>query len=815
MQYEQVDSDQDRVAAFHGYEAFETLPEREFDDLARLAAYICDAPIALVSFVTSKRRWLKARVGFSGPETSLDPSFCTITIQQSDLFVVPDTLVDPRFSSNARATAAPLVRFYAGAPLITPEGSVIGTLCVLDTVPRGLAPAQGSALRALSRQVMSQLELRRAKAVSVRAMREAQVAEEALRASEEFKTRMIEASLDCIKVLDLEGRLLSMNEGGMRTLEICDFAPLCNSCWADLWPAESQATVRMAVETAKNGGVGRFVGFCPTAQGAPKWWDVAVSAILDRQGRPDRVLAVSRDITDRKQTEQLFRTITEGTAAAVGDAFFVSLVRGLAETLQVRYVFVAECMMTNKRARTRAFWDGNDFRENFEYELVGTPCMGVVAGDASYYPKNLQQLFPADEALVSMQAQSYVGIPLLNASRTVIGHLVIADDKPMAGDPFWISVVQTFAARGGAELERQLANERLREALTEVERLKGQLQAENLYLQEEIQREHNFEEIVGNSPALRAALRKVERVAPTDSTVLILGETGSGKELFARAIHRRSKRNDRPLVKVSCGAIAPGLIESELFGHVKGAFTGAIEKRVGRFELADGGTIFLDEIGELPLDAQVKLLRVLQEQEFEPVGCGRTVRISVRLITATNRDLDQAVRDGRFRSDLLYRLNVFPIEVPPLRERVADIAPLVRFFLDGLARRLGKPIQGFSAQSMDRMKAYPWPGNVRELQNIIERAAILAERPVLELDGLLDGAPATSKVAVPRVAAAPVDKPQSLEDLQRLHILEVLQRTDGVVEGSGGAATILGLHPNTLRSRMKKLGLSRVLRDAS
>jgi formate hydrogenlyase transcriptional activator len=305
-------------------------------------------------------------------------------------------------------------------------------------------------------------------------------------------------------------------------------------------------------------------------------------------------------------------------------------------------------------------------------------------------------------------------------------------------------------------------------------------------------------------------------VAPTDSTVLILGETGCGKELFARAVHSRSKRSDRPLVKVNCGAIAPGLVESELFGHVKGAFTGAIDKRVGRFELANGGTIFLDEIGELPLEAQVKLLRVLQEQEFEPVGSSRTVRVSVRVIAATNRNIDQAVRDGRFRSDLLYRLNVFPIEVPALRERASDIGLLVGFFAAGLARRLGKPIHGFSARSMDRMSAYSWPGNVRELQNVVERAAILSQGPVLELEGtLLGGVPVTTDVVRPREFATPPAKAQSLGEMQRLHILEVLQSTGGVVEGSRGAATILGLHPNTLRSRMKKLGIPTTVRDAN
>ena len=299
------------------------------------------------------------------------------------------------------------------------------------------------------------------------------------------------------------------------------------------------------------------------------------------------------------------------------------------------------------------------------------------------------------------------------------------------------------------------------------------------------------------------ALRRVERVAPTDSTVLILGETGSGKELFARAVHNRSKRNGRPLVKVNCGAIAPGLVESELFGHVKGAFTGAIDKRIGRFELANGGTIFLDEIGELPLDAQVKLLRVLQEQEFEPVGSSRTVQVSVRVITATNRNLEHAVGEGKFRADLLYRLNVFPIEIPPLRERVSDISLLVGFFLSRIARTLGKPLQGVSARSMEQIQSYSWPGNVRELQNVLERAAILAEGPIISLEEAFTG-----RVPVKETPLRPLPKAGSnLDDVQREHILSVLKSTGGIVEGARGAAVILGVHPNTLRSRMKKLGI--------
>jgi formate hydrogenlyase transcriptional activator len=318
--------------------------------------------------------------------------------------------------------------------------------------------------------------------------------------------------------------------------------------------------------------------------------------------------------------------------------------------------------------------------------------------------------------------------------------------------------------------------------------------------------------MVGSSPALLAVLRRIEQVAPTGSTVLILGETGTGKELVARAIHDRSSRRDRPLVKVNCSAISAGLVESELFGHVKGAFTGALERRIGRFELADGGTIFLDEVGELSLETQVKLLRVLQEQEFEPVGSSRTVSADVRVIAATNRDLEESVRTGRFRSDLFYRLNVFPLEVPPLRERRQDIPQLAMFFLSRFAKRFGKKVDAVSKETMDRLMEYGWPGNIRELQNVIERAVILSHGPVLELDrGLLPVTPEQPPTAESRGPQHAMANPglSSLEEVERNHVLAALERTGWVIEGSRGAAKILGLHPNTLRSRMEKLGIKR------
>ena len=342
--------------------------------------------------------------------------------------------------------------------------------------------------------------------------------------------------------------------------------------------------------------------------------------------------------------------------------------------------------------------------------------------------------------------------------------------------------------------------EELSEALTELEKLKNRLEIENQYLQEEIKSEHNFDEIIGNHPTLNELLNKVEMVAPTDSTVLINGETGTGKELIARAIHNLSSRKDRPLVKVNCGAISSGLVESELFGHEKGAFTGAIQRRAGRFELANGGTIFLDEVGELPADTQVKLLRVLQEQEFERVGGNVLIKVDVRVIAATNKNLSQEITAGKFRSDLFYRLNVFPLETPPLRSRPTDIPVLVGYFLDRLGKKLGKSLKGVTEEAMKRMIQYSWPGNIRELQNCIERAAIVAQEPVMNVELMIN------HETVSRLTTDNLDK---LEDIERELILKALKDCNWQIGGNNGAANRLGRPPSTIRDRVKKLGIEK------
>jgi formate hydrogenlyase transcriptional activator len=391
--------------------------------------------------------------------------------------------------------------------------------------------------------------------------------------------------------------------------------------------------------------------------------------------------------------------------------------------------------------------------------------------------------------VLKMGIKSAAAFPLLAKDGDLVGVIGMLASRPIEPDEVpYLGILAQQAAICIRDAQLFEENRLLRD----------RLEVENRYLQEEIQAEVGFSEIVGEHPLVRSLLREIRQVAITDSTVLLLGETGTGKELVARAVHQMSGRKDRPLIKVNCGAIAPGLVESELFGHERGAFTGALQRRLGRFELANNGTIFLDEIGELPLDTQTRLLRVLQEQEFERVGGSSPIRVDVRVIAATNRNLEEEVRAGRFRSDLYYRLNVFPARVPPLRERSSDISLLARHFVAQYQRKLGKTLEGITREGMERLERYSWPGNIRELQNVIERACVLARGTVVHIPEELENGTRPERPPV-RLAR--------LEDAERAHIRQALVETGGTIHGPRGAAQLLGINPSTLRSRMEKLGL--------
>jgi transcriptional regulator with GAF, ATPase, and Fis domain len=407
---------------------------------------------------------------------------------------------------------------------------------------------------------------------------------------------------------------------------------------------------------------------------------------------------------------------------------------------------------------------------------------------------------PADaardkESFRKIQQKSNAIFPLASTGR-VFGALSFGT---LTAEREWPDVLvqrlQLMADIFANALARQQSEQALRRALDDVTRLKQQLEAENAYLREAAQAQPS--DIVGNSPALKRVLSQVDHVAPTDASVLLLGETGTGKELLAHLIHRRSRRKDRTIVKLNCAALPPTLIEAELFGREKGAYTGALTRQAGRFELADGSTIFLDEIAELPVELQVKLLRVLEDGQLERIGSTKTLTVDVRVIAATNRDLAALVAHGKFRDDLFYRLNVFPIAVPPLRERGEDIPLLVWTFAKQFGQAIGKPVERIPQETMDTLRHYTWPGNIRELRNVIERAVILSEGSTLQVP--------LGAAAVP-AAVAP---PPTLAATERAQILAALDQTGWRIRGPAGAAALLGLKPTTLESRIKKLGLQR------
>jgi formate hydrogenlyase transcriptional activator len=412
-------------------------------------------------------------------------------------------------------------------------------------------------------------------------------------------------------------------------------------------------------------------------------------------------------------------------------------------------------------------------------------------------------------ALAQNGITSVCAVPL-NSTQCKLGALFVGSVVTNAYSTDEVRLLSLLATQVCFAMENILAYEQIAE-------LKNRLEQENLYLEEEICETHGFNEIVGRSAALRSVLLQVETVAPTDATVLIYGETGTGKELIARAIHDRSTRNKNSFVKLNCAAIPSGLLESELFGHERGAFTGAISQRIGRFELANHGTMFLDEIGEIPLELQPKLLRVLQEREYERLGNSRTLRTNTRLVAATNRNLAALVREQRFRSDLFYRLNVFPIRIPALRERPEDIPSLVRHFLRHFAQRMKKEIQSISTEAMNALRRYHWPGNVRELENVIERAVIVSKGPELRVPmSDLDGREATDGHAATHRDAAEglrIELNRTLKDAERAHILATLRATGWTISGPHGAAERLGINRSTLQFRMKKLGI-KIVRDS-
>jgi formate hydrogenlyase transcriptional activator len=476
---------------------------------------------------------------------------------------------------------------------------------------------------------------------------------------------------------------------------------------------------------------------------------------------------------------------------------FRVIASSLRRVLHHEYTSLALLDPKTNRLRVRAL----DFSggQGLIHEELSVPLEKSPAGQAfaarlpQRYSRADLERFDSDitRRLIAEGVHAECCVPLITRER-VLGTLNVASFRDSAFPPEDLDLLSQVAAQVAIAVENALA-------FQEIAELKNKLTEEKLYLEDEIRTEHNFEEIVGESPSLKTLLSQVQTVAPTDSTVMITGETGTGKELIARALHNLSARRDRTFVKINCAAIPTGLLESELFGHEKGAFTGAIAQRIGRFELADKGTLFLDEVADIPLELQPKLLRVLQEQEFERLGSTRTRRVDVRVVAATNRDLARMVENGAFRSDLFYRLNVFPLAVPALRERREDVATLVRYFAQRYARRINRHIETVSAESIAALERYHWPGNVRELENLIERAVILSPSPVLHI-------PLSELKLNPDGHTAGL---ATLAEAERDHILRALEESKWVLGGPKGAAALLGTKRTTLQSRMQKLGIFR------
>jgi formate hydrogenlyase transcriptional activator len=555
------------------------------------------------------------------------------------------------------------------------------------------------------------------------------------------------------------------------------------------------------------------------ADGKYRWYLGRQVPLRDDKGNIVKWYGTLHDIEDRKQAEAALRKSEEQNRSLlqINNAIITNLTQpALLHSISEAFLSVVSfdrCAITLYEPERDTFRflavEGNllsdYFRPGLEDRRRETCVSWVFDHQRPLLRRDLEkeQQYANERRLVAEGIRSMCVLPLVFQGKCFGTLSLVSREKDRYSDED-AAFLQEVANQVALAIQNM-------QSFQEIDNLKARLEKENVYLREELRTEHNFEEIVGNSPALLKALHAVDQVAPTDSTVLIYGETGTGKELVARAIHSRSPRNGRALVNVNCSAISAGLVESELFGHMKGAFTGALERRVGRFELAHGGTIFLDEIGELSLETQVKLLRVLQEHEFEPVGSSRSLHVDVRVIAATNRNLREAVEAGRFRSDLFYRLNVFPIELPPLRERRSDIPQLVAFCVTRFSKRLGKKIDGVSRESMENLVNYPWPGNIRELQNVIERAVVLSVDSTLRLDrDLMPKGVADPETDVPEHREPDLDSAKSLltlDEVDRNHILAALQHASGVVDGPKGAAKILKLHPNTLRHRMNKLGI--------
>jgi len=549
-----------------------------------------------------------------------------------------------------------------------------------------------------------------------------------------------------------------------------------------------------------------------------------VSASIFQIGEKPGILGILHTESDEEKFQKVIGQVSEASIINPENGIVNSFIAESCRVLRVQFAGMTRIVSENPlKVKVLSFWNKDHFDDSFEYNVERSPCEHVVGGDFLIIGDQASDKFPKSELFSRIPANSYMAVPISDNKKNPIGHFFLCDDGIMERQNWVENLMRLGALRMRLGIERleaqqelkevnqnlekkvsertkelSAANEELADALAEVEELRDKLEAENVYLKEEIKLNHNFENIISQDKGFKNVLKEIEKVASTDSTVLILGETGTGKEVLTRSIHNISHRRNKPLVKVNCAALPATLIESELFGHEKGAYTGATAMKRGRFELADGGTLFLDEVGEIPIELQSKLLRALQEGEFERVGGVKTLNVNVRVIAATNRNLEKAIDKGEFRSDLYYRLAVFPIEVPPLRNRKEDITLLVKHFVDKYNKKLGKEIIKIPQSVIHQLTKYKWPGNVRELENIIERSVIISDGKTLKIGNWLKGEAETE---------GKID--ESLAENEKAHIIKILRNTNWKISGKDGAAEILDIKPTTLESRMKKLNIKR------
>ncbi|TAM83059.1 MAG: PAS domain S-box protein [Acidobacteria bacterium] len=625
--------------------------------------------------------------------------------------------------------------------------------------------------------------------------------EEALHRSEERYRRLIEEVKDyAIFMLDPEGRVMTWNEGarqmrGHRVEEILGRHVSVFFTPEDIKVGRPEEELREAAEK------GRFEteGWRVRKDGSRFWSHVVLTALRDQNHQLLGFTKIARDITERKRASEA--VLLEISNRLISHLNLEDLLNAIAASLrQIKeYDYAGLALYDPAIQKLRVYALPLASHKNLIHEELLLSMENSPAGWAikARRPLVLNRVhedgrpFEIPANLIKQGVLSACRIPLIHRDR-VLGTLNLASLQEGAFSDEEVSLLGQIANQIALALRNAISFRQLSE-------LKEKLADEKQYLEAEIRSRSNFGEIVGQSAALKQVLEQVETVAPTDSTVLILGETGTGKELIARAIHGLSRRREEAFITVNCSALPAGLLESELFGHEKGAFTGSTSRKIGRLELAHRGTLFLDEVGDIPLDLQPKLLRALQERQFERLGSSQTINVDVRLLAATNRDLEMMVDGGRFRSDLYYRLNVFPIMLPPLRERAGDISLLARYFLEKYSRRMGKKIDSISSEVLHGLSRYSWPGNIRELEHYIERAVILTTGPLLQVPPLESKFKKKSKPA----------SANTLADAEREHILRILRETNGIVGGPRGAAARLGLKRTTLASKMQRLGISR------